>query len=293
MSAETLNSENDRPKLRKWLQMGIELEGAWDEMPQDVAARVAGAKAHHDGSVSVNRGYKGEIVTRPHKRLDDLTADLERLYPPYSNDTCGFHIHASFSPLDTSCLADRQFYSYFRRRWEAWGNEHEAEDAFWDRFLARTDRAKKYCANELKIDDQLRGMHQARYTAFNLHSWTKYRTVECRFLPVFKSVSVAIAAVRELSDIYDTYLNETPWPTIHMIKEIVVAEHGVVKEKFHRKTIDRSLIKERLTRPGFEHKSGKNVFYQTKALNLMLPWVQETDVEEGLPPVEMPEDEGF
>ena len=283
MSTPTeLNAQNQRPKLRKWLQMGVELEGAWDKMPNEVAYQVRDSKHKHDGSVKVSRGYNGEIVTKPHARLDDLIADVTALYPQYMNETCGLHIHTSFTPLDTSVLADGAFWKFFRRRWEAWGTENNVEDGFWDRFHQRTEKARRYCKSEFKPEEQLRD-HNDRYTMLNFTAWHKYKTLECRFLPVFKSVHTACLAIRELSDIYDTYLNENPFPEIELVREVSFNSQEVI-ENYPRKCPNRREFTESIIRPGKRVRAGKDIYYHTPAhQSLMLPWAFETDAPAGLP----------
>ena len=270
--------------------MGVELEGAWDKDPHEVILKIPGSAVRHDGSVDVGKGINGEIVTRPHSRLDDLLADLYTLWPDYANDSCGLHIHTSFTVLDTSTLADNAFWLYFRRRWEAWGEENRAKlpDEFWDRFYVRTPRAKRYCKAEFIPQEQLSN-HKDRYTQLNFVAWSKFKTLECRFLPMFRDRAMGFSAIREMSDIYDTYLNESSFPEIDLTRDIKIQENEVI-ETYVDQLPDISEMEEsvELTHPKILR--GNNVYYSTKAMGLMLPWATTTEESE-MSPIDNTEEE--
>lgn len=232
------------PGTRRWLKMGVELEGAWADRNLTVA-EVKGAEVRHDGSVLDLQGDKGEIVTRPHAILDNLCADVVKLYPPRINRTCGLHIHTSFNEMngriglmDYSILADDEFYNYFRARWERWGqaNDRAMGDQgkeFWDRWYGRAvgRGGRNFCQNKRAWLTQLSDANaEHRYTALNFSAWHKYQTVEVRLLPMMPTAELAVSAIREMSDIYDTFLNEHDYPVIKLYREFKELD-GVLLEE--------------------------------------------------------------
>lgn len=223
---ETSATEEKKPEAppikRHWLKMGVELEGAWDNSYVDVAATVPGAQGKRDGSVGDGGrlpGVSGEITTRPHEDIDKLCEDTVKLWPQYVNHTCGFHIHTSFNELNTSVLADKPFWNYFLARWEAWGKAHEKKmtnderNWFWDRLEAKSEKARRYCKREFIPDRQFEH-HEERYTSINFTAWHKFKTIEVRFLPMFKKPELAISAIHELASIFDTFLTQNSFPVI-------------------------------------------------------------------------------
>lgn len=267
-----------RPASRRWLQMGVELEGGWDVPRSSKAAKVAGAQAKGDSSVHGMGGDPGEIITRPHAILDNLCHDIERLYPDNVNQTCGFHIHTSFSPMDYSMLMDKAFWEYYRKRWKDWGEAHEVQMSpqdnrlFWDRYKARTHEARQFCKAEFCPDDQM-SRKKDRYYQLNFAAWEKYKTLESRLLPMFEDHAMAELAVREMSDIYDSYLNDCDFPVVKEEKNISQIGELVVEEV--RSVLpDGSFWAEIHAEKPVRLKRGPGLEYDIQgARDLMLPWV--------------------
>lgn len=266
-----------RPGTRRWLKMGVELEGAWDLHYRDVAGTVKGAEGKEDGSVKNLAGYKGEIITRPHTILDHLCKDVEALYPNRVNETCGFHIHTSFDPLEYSTLADAPFWRYYRDRWEAWGKANEAAmDAiskreFWDRWHGRSDRARRYCKAEFKPVTQLVD-REDRYTQLNFTSYHKYQTLESRLLPMFANKDLAVLAIREMSDIFDTFLNDHDFPVISFETEFIMDGEVAVEEKKLKMPRYEPWQEEHEEKPTKGLPTGEDIYYHiTGTADYMLP----------------------
>lgn len=268
-----------KPANRRWLKMGVELEGGWGIDPRTIAGKVKGAQSKHDGSVRVPEGHAGEVVTRPHQVLDHLCDDVLALHPTFVNNTCGLHIHASFLDLDTSLLTLEEFWTYHRLRWQEWGEKmdqiftRDERDRFWDRFNGGSDWARRYCKREFKALGQLVDHDADRYTQLNYTAYHKYKTVEIRFLPMFRNSEITISAIREASDIYDTFLTNTPFPSFTYEKEVknvgdmVVEEHLLVMP-------DTAPWEEEQVRPGKHVVVGDDVFYHIPgAESEMLPFV--------------------
>lgn len=267
---------------KQWLQMGVELEGSWFKNRNDVALAARGARAHDDRSVHIGTGNPGEIVTRPHENLEELLADVEKLWPDLVHESCGFHIHASFTSLHGSIIATRDFYKFFKASWEAWGHTMHLDRAheFWARLQGRNKFAKDKFEPERQLT-QSNGQGEARYTMLNFHSWEKHGTVECRLLPMFQDRVVGIAAIRQLSNIYNTYLSEHPFPSIAFASPSEMEGETVV-ERYEQALPE-------LTPRGYEAvgyfpelEQGENVFYAINgAMDKVLPF--RTITEENLP----------
>lgn len=229
-----------KPATRRWLSMGVELEGSYTRgIPADIAAAVKGAQAKRDGSIRELRGHVSEIVTRVHNSLDPLCDDVTALYPDLVNWSCGLHIHAAFKMLDHGHLTEPAFLAYFLERWEAWGNKHKDEmgpigEYFWMRLNNRKipGTERNYCSTENKAVIQLTDSNSAhRYTALNFSAWHKYKTVECRLLPMFNTAALAVSAIRELSDIYDDFLTNTEFPKVNLYTEFKEQDGKLIEEK--------------------------------------------------------------
>lgn len=211
---------------KQWLQMGAELEGSWvSKSRKSTAEGVRGAKPQKDPSVHIGVGDPGEIVTRPHDNLEGLSADIIALYPDTVHDTCGFHIHTSFTPLQGSIIATREFYAYFKSEWAKWGKEMKfpRNHEFWNRLEGRN----KFCKDLFEPEEQFKPVHtrpgggaptdnSVRYTMVNFHAWEKHGTIECRLLPQFSDREIAVKALYKLAYIYDSYLGEHGFAPINL-----------------------------------------------------------------------------
>lgn len=262
---------------KQWLQMGAELEGSWSNR-KAVAVKVRGARVHDDRSVHIAHGDPGELVTRPHDNLDSLLEDIRALWPESVNDSCGFHLHASFTPMQASILATKDFYRFFKEEWARWGTGMKLDRAheFWTRLSGRN----KFCKDLYDPEAQLKPMHggapgEKRYTMLNWYAWEKHKTVECRLLPMFTNVELGLSAVRCLSEIYNTYLSQNGFQTITMEPATQVVGN-MVEEVY-------TLKQPELTPRVYEAEGsfqgipqGEDVFYAVKgAENQVLPFTRE------------------
>ena len=271
-----------KPATRRWLSMGIELEGSYTrDVPQNIASAVKGASAKRDGSISGLRGHMSEIVTRVHEHLDPLMEDVVKLYPDLINHTCGLHAHNMFTMMDHALLTEQAFFDYFYERWEKWGRaNNDAMGAqgeyFWMRLRGRRipDTARNYCEMTNKSVTQLQDSNQEhRYTALNFSAWHKYKTLECRLLPMMPTADLAVSAMRELSDIYDSYLNDHKFPTIKLYTEFKESNGKLVEEKT-RAMPSLELQKWEYTgeAPSFELEPGPDVVYESDEIPAKYFW---------------------
>lgn len=268
-----------RPKNRRWLKMGVELEGGWNtHYRTDLVTKCTDAKSKHDGSVTVRASDVGEVITRPHAILDNLCTEIEILHPEVADGSCGYHIHASFEPLDMSALASPEFYKYFKERWKAWGESNQGDmtadekKRFWERYNGRTPgRDRDYCKDKFDPVAQLE-FGEDRYTQLNYTAWRKYKTLEMRMLPQFTNKELTVRATREWSDILDTFLNEFDFPDIQVDREFVVTEEGT-EETVKLEAPESEYWEEEKKRPMRPLLTGPDVHYHIEgAEGYMRPW---------------------
>ena len=194
-------------------QVGIELEGQWDEarMPRNLGT---------DGSLHgfSGNGITGEARSRP---MTSRWAEWVReTYPDRVNISCGLHVHLSFrTEYQVMRLMDSQFRDYFMPRMRRWGvrNELPAEHAFFSRLAGRN----QYCRSGWEPDAGVRGLIE-RYCGINFVAIRVHGTVEFRFLPMFPSrqIDLSIDAIRHLIRTVENYLN---WQSRFVEPEITAA----------------------------------------------------------------------
>lgn len=185
---------------------GIELEGGWDEYPP------ARDQLRRDGSVDCDgRTYVGECTSDPFQTLADGLHWIEQNYPDHRSQSCGLHVHMSFSPqkLCVSYLADSEDYWFaLRQDLETWGKQRNVKR---QSFYSRLKGENSYCSTgDWKVDSEqpLRDRGAERYKAVNFASLNKHGTVEIRVLPMFSSASLAVGAVSTVLAATDNYLSQ-------------------------------------------------------------------------------------
>lgn len=164
--------------------VGVELEGGWDHAPRRMI---------HDGSVNFNTDrieYVGEIPSPPFPFTDALKKWIKDNYPQHVNQSCGFHVHVSFTRMFYyQVLMSRDFFNYFLKEARAWGQEHCPDyGAFWRRMDGRTH----YCAPNYMPDEQacLTQKADPRYSALN-YCFSLHKTIESRLMPMFETPELA------------------------------------------------------------------------------------------------------
>jgi hypothetical protein len=183
-------------------RIGIELEGGWDQRPA--------MPIHGDGSVGdaipLNYRYAiGEISSRPLLR-SQIPEFLEANYPQNVNATCGLHVHTSLCNVGRySQLATKQFFDYWKIKMEQFGHAYPIKsEQFWDRLNGENTFCRDRFDARLQIPDTTKS--GARYRLLN-YCYSLHGTLECRALPMFKSVRTALAAINAHLDIIERYLS--------------------------------------------------------------------------------------
>lgn len=176
-------------------KIGFEIEGEWtDTLRAEVAHRFPAGDFVGDGSIQ-NCGqtrHAGKSLskhefrspafplkswkqdTRPLFQLLDRAWDTGSFH---NNESCGFHVHLSFSPRFVPELFSPQFVSYFARR---------AKKFYPDIFAERT--AGRWCKPIVDLKEYSRESarydRSTRYRFINLwNAWKSHKTIEVRLWP--------------------------------------------------------------------------------------------------------------
>lgn len=202
-------------------KLGVELEGGWTKSVPNPLPK--GYKFEGDGSVfgagttiqnHTNYGKmvkKGELSTPPIFPAQ-MPLAVKRFYPDLVDRTCGMHVHMSFwNTYQYTVLADSPVYQetvlHYLLKWA--NNEgFAASHHIWKRLKGEN----QYCTKGFWPYSQItkstkdyghEGDH--RYTAIS-YQWERYKTVECRVLPMMETPEQAIRAIKELLAITNAYL---------------------------------------------------------------------------------------
>lgn len=227
----------DPDKIKKRIyRVGIELEGGWNKAPE-------GCKIDHDGSVIIQipatclediyspaqvksantnglflewKGHFKNILTGEIPSMvlapGDFPTWMTKYYPNYVNDTCGLHVHMSFtSAMHYQKLMTPVYTQKIIEHITKWAKAEGLPKShpIWSRLSGKS----RFCQNKFYGDEQVRKTgkdynreaHGNRYTmvnyCFNLHN-----TLEVRLLPMFEGSEQAIRAVHAILDITNACL---------------------------------------------------------------------------------------
>jgi hypothetical protein len=192
-------------------KVGIEVEGRWKESRwnevQSTRARLE-ANGCSDGSLRHKSGFNSyEFQTKP-GTLASALRQLVDLYPDDTGRDCGMHVHVSFKcETHFTQLTTPEFFAYFRSRWQQWGEKMQLDPQ--SLFFERLNGGNDYCRPNVAHSNHYSADHYSadRYYQLNFSAYGEHRTVECRLLPMFRSVELGAAAVTELLQIYKDWLS--------------------------------------------------------------------------------------
>lgn len=193
--------------LGKVIQIGVELEGAFEEQRERETY-------HHDGSVDLSQdyGFVGEVVSPPLNSIEQILDWVELNYPTKTNSSCGAHVHVSFNTrLAYMQTMSQSFYDYFYDRMGKWGKKAglSEKSSFWNRLAGSNSFCRKMPKSNKTLMAQIQKQNgdygSNRYYQLN-HCWSKHRTLECRLLPCFKDMKFTKAGIREFVWLCDAYL---------------------------------------------------------------------------------------
>lgn len=219
-------------------RIGIELEGGWEKLPEGIR------ELEHDGSVRIQiAATKLEDVYTPDQikqaqsaritlppingcfkklltgeipsmvlEVKDYPTWMRKYYPHFVNETCGMHVHMSFtSALHYQKLMTPDFTQVVVAYMSQWAKENGLGKShpIWSRLAGKS----QYCQPKFFADEQARQVskdhnrerHGNRYTMIN-YCWGLRQTIECRLLPMMDTPELGIKAVQAILDITNACL---------------------------------------------------------------------------------------
>lgn len=202
-------------------KIGLEVEGGWGGkrfvQPLDIPIiqdfSIDGQMYPHD------RGMKsphvGEVVSQPMPcRRENIEEWIDKYWPIEANNTCGYHIHLSFTKIkDYSLLTRKTFLFRLIKNLKQLGTELGLSPAnyLWARLQGANpfttinfDAAHQIALKEKRIADR------KRYGMLNC-CWHIHKTLEFRALPTFRDKGHAkkftLAYVQEVEKYLEEHAN--------------------------------------------------------------------------------------
>lgn len=208
-------------KWNRVQKVGVELEGGWTKLPTlHKRYKIEGdGSVFSDGAINSHPKWsssvkKGELAIGPFQP-GQVATSLKRYYPDLVDKTCGMHVHMSFTrTYEYALLTDSPVYQetvlHYLLKW-ANTQGFPLSHHIWDRLKGKN----RYCAKEfwpyaqmVKTSKDYGTQTEHRYTAIS-YQWNRYRTVECRALPMMETALQATSAVKEVIKITNAYLTVT------------------------------------------------------------------------------------
>lgn len=194
---------------------GVELEGLWANPAPSVRQRIV-----VDGSVYGFEipGNEGEIQLGPYDSFDQMAKDIRYYYPDRVNARCGMHVHVSVPSREAyEMLMSIRYRDFLLRRLKTWGKPPTwdkprilASSPFWTRlrpgnngFETNFCDIARWCPEAQAQASYKEG--SLRYAFLNF-CWTQHKTMEIRVLPMFKTSSVGISAIKMILRSTNRYL---------------------------------------------------------------------------------------
>ena len=197
--------------------VGVELEGGWNYMPPGTLRPIRDGSIkftdlEHAAGSGIN--YMGEIPLPP-LGTKEFPKTMKLYYPHVVNSTCGMHVHLSTRKAFTyQRLMVNKPFSYpativeYMTRW-AIRESLPAGHPIWPRLQGQNE----FCQHVFQADEQAKTAskdfdhhrHGHRYTVIS-YCWGRYKTVECRLLPMMKTSTLGVAAIQEVINITNAFL---------------------------------------------------------------------------------------
>jgi hypothetical protein len=199
--------------------VGLEVEGGWNGTPLVAPFPEMPIIADHsvDGrTVPPNRPletvHKGEITSKPMEPDMKLVGKwIDKYWPHDVNNTCGYHIHTSFSNLkDYSILTTKSFLNYTMEEMENLAKKLKlpSDHLIWERLAGKNpfsllnfDGSSQIKIRRKQVGDRI------RYGALNF-CWGVHGTFEFRALPAFSTKDHAKVFTEKYLDAVETFLKE-------------------------------------------------------------------------------------
>jgi hypothetical protein len=176
--------------------IGIEVEGGWDSptaakaIMRDGSVVFPQVNTNRYGEPVAGSGYPryiGEIAS-PILTVGEGPEWMKKWYPKYVNETCGLHVHMSFSTMRYyHLLLCPQYTDAMFDQLAKWALDEELPKShpMWTRLSG----THKHCVKTFRGDEQVKQTRKiwmntpgaCRYTAIN-YPQRQHATVECRLL---------------------------------------------------------------------------------------------------------------
>ena len=137
---------------------------------------------------------------------------ITAFYPDKVTKSCGMHIHFSMSDADYAKLVSREFYDHCLNKAKLWGEDQTRAgntDVGFERLRTRLSGGAHFCdTSNFNPRGQLqagRGYPTERYSAIN-YCYSRFRTVEFRFMPMFDKPDNAVKATSFLVSLVEQWL---------------------------------------------------------------------------------------
>ncbi len=190
-------------------------EEGCDDCPHPVERRTAVrcSRGKTDCRACGSRGW--EFQTKPGS-VGEALRQLTTLYPDVTSRAAGMHVHMSFREATSiSLLCSEAFFKHWDERWRKWGTKNNVQGAFWERLKEGAEN--RYCKpnsmGHWQAKDLVTNNTGDRYLAINFKAYQEHKTVEFRLLPMFQKGNLATAAVEQLVDIVESYLQKAAFDT--------------------------------------------------------------------------------
>lgn len=198
-------------------KVGVELEGGWKTAPN-------GRAPDRDGSVHLGPGddpqkvlqiaHIGEIPL-PALGMKEWPAAMKLYYPFLVNHTCGMHVHLSTKGefAYQRLMVNRPF-SFpatvveYISRW-AVKEKLPPHHPIWPRLKGENE----FCQHVFQAEEQVKTINKDfdhhrvghRYSVIG-YCWSRWKTLECRLLPMMDTPAQGIRAVQAVIDITNGFL---------------------------------------------------------------------------------------
>jgi hypothetical protein len=254
-----VNLDSKIGKVRNRIdRIGLELEGGWAKHLNPPN------RIHHDGSV-FDRGIRGvrQIVRPPDMPEFAIAGEavspplepsgypkwLGQCFPRWLDDTCGLHIHLSFTSIkyyEILAGRDEDYHDTMMHYLTLWAQKEEAETPgtfpkdhhIWSRLRGEN----QYCMGKVWATKQLMRTTKPpgrnavaanevghRYTAINF-CFAIHKTLEIRVLPMFTTVDRSVRAVRHCIDITNACLVVMAEKLKPVVEEVIMLPDNLYEE---------------------------------------------------------------
>lgn len=201
-------------------KVGIELEGGWIDVPPDVNKIIGDGSVFQRGQMipKIPDGKKlrgmGELPSDPMEPAEVFDW-IQENYPQVVDNTCGLHIHMSFTHrMHYQQLMIPEFQATILAEVKKWATHEKLPDThtLWERLAGNSPYCKhdfwpdlQAEVHEKDYDKRRRGN---RYTVLN-YCYGRYKTLECRLLPMFATADQAVRAVKQIIRVTNASLAAT------------------------------------------------------------------------------------